>query len=220
MADVLTLTLLGGLLALDGTSMGQFMVSRPIVAGVITGWVLGDPALGLLIGGVLEVYFISVFPVGGAEFPEGGPPTLVAVASGIAISGPAGLAFGSLMGFLWTRLGARSVRWLRRVVGRMIPDPSGGEVSTARIVRAHLLAMALDFSRGCVLSVSGLLVGRLLSSVLGPLWPFGMPGTVGILALGACLPAGAYLRRLGGWKRRGIVFGAGVAGFLVGSMLL
>ena len=40
---------------------------------------------GLLLGGILEIYFISIFPVGGAEFPEGGPPTLVAVAVGSAI---------------------------------------------------------------------------------------------------------------------------------------
>jgi len=65
--ELLPLTLLGGLLALDGTSLGQFMISRPLVAGVLTGWMVGDPVLGLLIGGILEVYFISIFPVGGAE---------------------------------------------------------------------------------------------------------------------------------------------------------
>jgi len=62
--ELLPLTLLGGLLALDGTSLGQFMISRPLVAGVLTGWMVGDPLLGLLIGGILEIYFISIFPVG------------------------------------------------------------------------------------------------------------------------------------------------------------
>ena len=104
--ELVHLTLLGGLLALDGTSFGQFMFSRPLVAGVLTGWIMGDPVTGLLIGGLLEVYFISIFPVGGAEFPEGGPPTLVAVATGVAVSGPAGIAFGALLGFLLSRLGS------------------------------------------------------------------------------------------------------------------
>ena len=108
--DLALLTFLGGLLALDGTSFGQFMVSRPLVAGTLTGWAVGDPVLGLLMGGILEFYFISVFPVGGGHFPEGGAPTLVAVATAVAAPGPAGLALGALMGFLWSRLGAISSR--------------------------------------------------------------------------------------------------------------
>ena len=108
--DLLLLTFLGGLLALDGTSFGQFQVSRPLVAGTLTGWAVEDPVLGLLMGGILEFYFISVFPVGGGHFPEGGAPTLVAVATAVVAPGPAGIALGAFMGFLWSRLGAISTR--------------------------------------------------------------------------------------------------------------
>ncbi len=54
--ELLYIGLLGGLLALDTTSVGQFMFSRPLVAGAITGWVLGDLSLGLTIGVVLETW--------------------------------------------------------------------------------------------------------------------------------------------------------------------
>ena len=218
--DLLALTLLGGFLALDGTSVGQVMISRPMVAGVLTGWLAGDPAMGLLIGGILEVYFISIFPVGGAEFPEGGPPTLVAVATGIAVSGPAGVAFGALLGFLLSRLGAYSTRFLRKLNGRLAPDPSRREVTATRIIWAHLAGIALDFGRGCLLSLVGLVIGLGLADTVREIWPLEMPGTVALLVIGATIPAGAFVRSLGGWRRRGILFGAGLTGFLLASLVL
>ena len=58
-ADLLPLVLLGGVLALDATSVGQFMFSRPLVAGALAGWVVGDAALGLSVGVVLELYLLG-----------------------------------------------------------------------------------------------------------------------------------------------------------------
>jgi mannose/fructose/N-acetylgalactosamine-specific phosphotransferase system component IIC len=218
--DLLYLILLGGFLALDGTSLGQFMVSRPLVAGVLTGWIVGDPVTGLLIGGILEVYFISIFPVGGAEFPEGGPPTLVAVATGVSVSGPGGIAFGALLGFLLSRLGSYSIRSLRKLNGRIVPDPSRREVTASRILWAHLAAVAMDFGRGCLISGVGLLIGLGLADSVSGRWPLGMSGTMVLLAVGASIPAGALVGTLGGWRRRGALFGAGLAGFLLASLLL
>ena len=37
MMEIVQVSLLGGLLGLDGTAVGQFMVSRPIVAGALVG---------------------------------------------------------------------------------------------------------------------------------------------------------------------------------------
>ena len=79
--ELALIALVGGVLALDATSVGQFMLSRPLVAGALTGWMLGDPALGLLIGTVLELYLLVSFPSGGARFPEGTTATVVAVAT-------------------------------------------------------------------------------------------------------------------------------------------
>jgi mannose/fructose/N-acetylgalactosamine-specific phosphotransferase system component IIC len=218
--DLLLLTLLGGLLALDGTSVGQFMVSRPLVAGALTGWAVGDPVTGLLIGGILEVYLISVFPVGGADFPDGGAPTLVAVATGVAVSGPAGVAFGALLGFLLSRLGAYSIRFLRKVNGRLVPDPSRREVTTSRILWAHLGGVSLSFVRGAIMSLIGLVIGLGLADLPGEIWPLQMPGTLILLGIGATVPAGALVGSLGGWRRRGILFGAGLVGFFLAGLIL
>lgn len=57
--------LAGGILSLDRTAAFQVMVSRPVVAAPVIGYILGDAMTGLLIGGVLELFFIGGLPVGG-----------------------------------------------------------------------------------------------------------------------------------------------------------
>ena len=80
----LSLALLGGLLALDATSVGQFMISRPLVAGTLAGWWLGDPAVGLEVGAILELFHLAGVPAGGSRVPESGPATVVAAAARVA----------------------------------------------------------------------------------------------------------------------------------------
>jgi mannose/fructose/N-acetylgalactosamine-specific phosphotransferase system component IIC len=217
---MILLALLGGLLALDGTSLGQVMVSRPLVAGTLAGWALGDPALGLLLGGILELYFLPVFPVGGGEFPEGGPPAVVAVATAFALPEAGGLALGALLGFLWSRLGTASILVLRRVNARLVADPGRGEVRAGRVVGAQVAALGLDFARGGLLTLAGLTAGEALAQALRGAWPLGQSVTVGLLVLGASGPAGALLRALGGWRRRGFLFAGGLLAALAGSLLL
>jgi mannose/fructose/N-acetylgalactosamine-specific phosphotransferase system component IIC len=218
--EPIVLVVLGGLLALDGTSMGQFMVSRPLVAGTLTGWVLGDPFLGLLVGGIIELYFIPVFPVGGADFPEGGPPTVVAVVAASGMPGAGGIALGVMMGLVWSRLAAFSNHLLRRTNGKIVPDPARAPVSAGPLVRAHLTCLSLDFCRGGLLTVLGILAARPAGRALDGIWPLSPPFTLGFLILGAALPAGAFVRSLGGWRKRGVLFAAGAGGFLIGSILL
>lgn len=219
-ADVLPLVLLGGFLALDGTAVGQIMVSRPFIAGTLTGWALGDPFLGLLVGGLIELYFIPVFPVGGSDFPEGGPPTVVGVAAAASVPGAGGIALGVVVGLVWSRLAALSIHFQRKTNGRIVPDPTRAPVSARRLVGAHLSCIGLDFFRGCVLTLLGLITARFLAGMVGEAWPLGPSLTLGLLILGASLPAGAFVRSLGGWRRRGVLFAAGAGGFLIASLLL
>lgn len=220
LTEVSLLVLLGGLLALDGTSVGQVMVSRPLVGGVLTGWVMGDPATGLLVGGVLELYFIPVFPVGGSDFPEGGPPSVVGAVGATLLPGVEGIALGVFLGLFVSRMAAFSIRLLRGVNGRLVVDPSRGPVTEPRIVWGHLAAVGLDFLRGCLLTGAGIGVALFLATLLEGLWPLNPSWTMGLLLLGASIPAGAFVASLGGWRKRGVLFFAGLAGFLIGSYLL
>lgn len=168
----------------------------------------------------MEVYFISIFPVGGAEFPEGGPPALVAVATGAAVAGPAGVAIGVAVGLLLSRFGSLSTRIFRKVNGRIVADPSRMTVTASRVVWGHLACLGLDFFRGCLLSAVGLWVGSWIAAAPLGIWPLRWPGTLALLAIGATIPAGALVGSLGGWRKRGRLFGAGLAVFLLAFLVL
>ena len=72
--------LLGAALTLDGTSVGQFMLSRPLVACTLAGAAAGSAALGAALGVVLEALHLAVLPVGASRYPEA-PAAAVAAAT-------------------------------------------------------------------------------------------------------------------------------------------
>ncbi len=63
--DLLRISLAGGLIGLDRLAFGQFMISQPIVAAPLIGWLLGDFHDGMQIGVVLELFWFRGLPVGG-----------------------------------------------------------------------------------------------------------------------------------------------------------
>ncbi len=66
--------LLSGLVAvlcgLDRTAVLQLMLSRPIVAGPLTGLVLGSPLIGLQVGMLVELLWLGRLPVGASIPPD------------------------------------------------------------------------------------------------------------------------------------------------------
>jgi len=70
----------GTLVALDLVSVPQAMLSRPLVAGTVAGWIVGDVEAGLRVGIVLELFALDVLPIGAVRYPDYGPATVVGVA--------------------------------------------------------------------------------------------------------------------------------------------
>jgi len=213
------LVALGGLLALDQTGVGQFMVSRPLVAGVVAGALLGAPETGLLLGAALELLFLPAFPVGGARVPETGPATLVAVAAGVD-GGAGGLAAGLAVGILWALVGSVSVTRLRSLNEKIVPLPERGPVTPARVRGAHLGAIGLDFARGAGLTGLGLWVATVLAPLLREAWPLARDATLGLILVGASLSLGGLLSAFGAVERRRILLLGGlVTGLVLGGAL-
>ena len=217
--ELVQVGLLGGLLALDATSVGQFMVSRPLVAGALTGWLLGEPAVGVAVGAILELYLLVSYPTGGSRFPEGATATVVAVASAGTGSGGA-LALGVAAGLVWGQIAGVSITWLRQLNGRLVPDHAQGAPSTRRLAAAHLGAVLLDFARGVVVTLAGVLATRPLVNGLGASWPLSRDATVGLLLVGGSVSVGILLRDFGGFRRRAAAFVAGLALTVLGARLL
>jgi mannose/fructose/N-acetylgalactosamine-specific phosphotransferase system component IIC len=53
-----------GLISLDITGFGPWMVSQPLVAGPIFGWLMGQVKVGVVIGGITQLLWMDVTPVG------------------------------------------------------------------------------------------------------------------------------------------------------------
>lgn len=208
------LILLGALLTLDGVTVGQFMVSRPLVAAALAGLVLGDPMSGLLVGAILEGFLLVAVPSGGGRFPEPGHASVVAAAAAVEVGGGAGIALGVALGLVLGWFGAVTQTAQRELNGRWVPDPADSRVTPERVVRGHLFSIGVDFARGAALTGVGLLAVRLLSPWVGRGWALGPADTRGVLLLGVFVSLGIVARTLL-HDRRWVVLLIGVAAGLV-----
>lgn len=218
MTELLRFGVLGGLLGLDGTAVGQFMMSRPLVAGWLSGWAAGAPGLGITIGAILELFLLVSFPTGGARFPEGSTAAVVAVGVAVPFDGSGAVAASVAMGLVWGEVGGWSVTVQRRVNSRLVP--TGVASRTGSLGRAHLLAIVTDFLRGAVVSMVGVALGRAGLGVVDARWPVDPSVSTGVLYVGAAVSLGILLHDLGGFRRRRILFVLGLAFGIVGARFL
>lgn len=149
--------LVGGLVGLDRTAAGQFMLSQPIVAAPITGWLLGDATAGLIIGAMLELIWVLDMPVGSFVPADAtvGAVTATAVA---ALTCPGG-APRSVIGFCillsvgtvpFTMLADTYVRtWNSRLVAAA--HAVTGADAARNLSRAHLAGLCAFFLKSVLL---------------------------------------------------------------------
>ncbi|MCE5265901.1 MAG: PTS sugar transporter subunit IIC [Deltaproteobacteria bacterium] len=83
--NVLIVSIVGGILCLDRVFV-QVLVSRPIVAAPLVGWILGDPYTGLTAGAFIELLWIDRLPIG-AYIPPNDTIVAVLTAAGAIESG-------------------------------------------------------------------------------------------------------------------------------------
>jgi mannose/fructose/N-acetylgalactosamine-specific phosphotransferase system component IIC len=214
--------LLGGLVGLDGTSFPQVMISRPLIAGALTGTVFGRPIEGAVIGFLLEIFALITLPIGAALYPESGTAS-VAATSAYLVAVPAGIEPGYLVlalafGLAWERATALSVVLQRRANGRMLVRT--GAVAAAKLERRHLAAMTTDFVRGAAVTLAGGLIGAALLRLLGPHWGLAPDVTARMLTVVGAAMVGTAIPLFGGLRARRIAVAAGVATGIVTAAVL
>ena len=188
---------LGGILALDGVSVPQVMISRPFISGTIGGAMFGSPGAGMLVGALLELLTMRHPPFGAAKYPDTGPAGLVAGGSFAATGGESieALIAALLMGWVIGWMGAYT-GYARRKVNEHLMSPVARLAASGRLLeRRHRLAIGLDTARGCLLVgamlVPSVLLGAFVSTM--PMPPAATTigaGTV-VTAFAASVGAGA-----------------------------
>jgi mannose/fructose/N-acetylgalactosamine-specific phosphotransferase system component IIC len=199
LAAYLLVALVGGLMSLDSVSVGQTMISRPIVAATVVGALLGAVETGLMIGAILELLALETMPFGASRYLEWSSGAVVASAAAVVVGGP------DLVVLMLAVLIAVPVAWLagvsmvvmRRFNGRLVAARrSAVELGDSQAVAGLQLAgVSADFLRGTLIAATGLLLAIPACSLLVTHLSFSPLLTI-VPAL--ALPAGVALAA--GWR--------------------
>jgi PTS system mannose-specific IIC component len=163
--SVVLLVAWGAIVALDLVSVPQAMLSRPLVAGAVAGWIAGDVEAGLRVGVVLELFALDVLPIGAVRYPDYGPATVVGVALAAGAPWELGLGVSVGLALVLAVLGGWSLqlvrRWNARAIQRRAAALAAGESGAIR--RLQYAGLVRDGVRGALLTALGLLAAGALS---------------------------------------------------------
>lgn len=211
------LLVLGAWTAVDASAFLQILVSQPLVAAGLAGWIVGSPALGLGVGLLLQLLSMRALPLGGTVIPVSGPAAVVAGA--LAAGAPISLRSGDyafpdavvLAFLLLLALGLEEIgrRWVRRVRERRALRIRRAEEmirndELTRLPALNARGLVPEGIAGLTLTAGGLAVG---AGLLG--WSESLPAAdprwvvapvLGVgLARAILLVGGAARRPLGLW---------------------
>jgi len=163
-AMIAVLLLWGTLVGLDLVSVPQGLLSRPLVAATVAGWIVGDVDAGLRVGALLELFALDVLPVGASRYPEYGPAAVGAAvaAAGLPVGGRTGA--GVLLGLTLALMAGWTLDWLRhanaRHVHRLTPALVAGSRDAIR--RLQWTGLARDVLRSAGMTALALVGGFLM----------------------------------------------------------
>ncbi len=221
MTDPLVLAALlawGTLVGLDLVSVAQAMIARPFVAGAVAGLLLGDPAAGLRVGVLMELFALDVLPIGAARYPDYGPATVAATALAAGSPWELSLGLAATIGLLVSVLGGWSLQRLRRLnaeaVQRHAAALAAGE--SAAIRRLQYAGIARDTLRSAFLTAAGLAAAWVADRWLLLDRRTAVALTLVVLGAGLAAALGGALRSAGWsprrrWLAAGLVLGLALA---------
>ncbi len=159
-AELLRFAALGAVLGLDVVSFPQAMLSRPLVGATLAGALAGQPAAGLLVGAVLELFALETLPVGASRYPEWGSASVVggALFAAQPDGGAGALCMSVLCALATAYVGGVSMVVLRRLNGQLaraqLDRLAAGSART--VVGLQLAGLGFDLLRGFGLTVVAL----------------------------------------------------------------
>jgi PTS system mannose-specific IIC component len=210
------LLLWGTVAGLDLATVGQVMVGRPLVAGIVAGMLAGDPAAGALVGVTLELFALDLLPVGGARYPDYGPAAVAGVATAAGAPGVLGLGPAIAVALVVGYAGELTVQLVRRLnstdVQRRRAELDAGDLAGIRRVQWR------GMTRDAIRALGVTLLGLALAAVARRWLPLTLRGSVLVatVAVGAAVAAAVTgALRLSGAGRARAWLAAGIVGGIV-----
>lgn len=195
MRAILPLALLGGVLGLDVVCFPQMMVSRPLVAATLAGALVGDPAMGILVGVTLELIALATLPFGASRYPEWGSAAVVggAIAGALHTERAGALSIGVLAALATAWVGGLTLvqlrLWVAWLARRRRPALDAG--SRSAVISLQLAGLTADAVRAAALTtVAYTLLFPVGEATLG-VWSLSEPLSRGFVVSVAAAVAGA-----------------------------
>lgn len=173
-----------------GTSGGWYVITRPLIAGLISGIVLGDVATGVLVGVAVQAVYIGLITPGGAVPADlsfvsylGIP---IAMTAGVAPEAAVGLAvaFGVIGVAAWQILSVGNAAWAH------LCDTYAEQGNINGIIRVNYLAQLGTFALRFILPLIVLMAGAQVADNMVAFFQGSIPWFLQYLGiLGAALPA-------------------------------
>ncbi|HVZ50194.1 MAG TPA: PTS sugar transporter subunit IIC, partial [Gemmatimonadaceae bacterium] len=185
------LVLIGTLCSLDTVSVGQTMMSRPLVSATLAGAALGQAEQGVVVGAVMELFALETMPFGASRYPEWGAAGVVASATYVfgGVRTPGSLAVAVIGGLAAAGFGSITMVWHRGFVARSaaaLREPLAAGSADA-VARLHAAGIASDLFRGAAVTAIGLGLSVLLATTVLTHWHIGYGASLAwpIIAAGA-----------------------------------
>lgn len=205
-----------------GISGNYFMdylgFARPIVSGLVVGWILGDIKTGVILGATIEAMFLGVFTVGAALAPDYNLAGVVGVALGIASGyGVEAAVALALPVALFGQFLMMSIVYQGNLLLLHLADRYAEEGEIKKLEIAYLSGALLWFIKGFVPTFLALYFGA--SAVEGlfnalPAWLVD-----GFSIVGGLLPAVGFAMLLNVLGESGEIWALFAAGFVIVSYL-
>jgi mannose/fructose/N-acetylgalactosamine-specific phosphotransferase system component IIC len=209
----------GMIVYLDTTAVAQIMISQPIIACPLWGWMAGRWEIGILFGIIFQLLWSGSLPVGAARFPEGNVGALVATALAVRTAGNGSelpwlaltlaIAAGVATAYAGTEATVRVRRILTHIAPRLTTAAERGDAARFRFWFCG--ALGVHAAAGLLLSAAGLAAGigllRLANTVETELFSGIAPVMLGI---GAAVIVSRFVKHAQiGWFLAALAVGLG-----------
>lgn len=210
------LSLLGGVLGLDVVSFPQAMLSRPLVAGTLTGALLGAPERGLVLGVTLECFALETLPVGASRYPEWGSSSVVGgtLIASVPGAGSPLLLLAVVVSLAWAWVGGWSMVQLRQLNAHWARARHDAVARGSRrtVIGLQLYGMTADLARGALMTALGIALFSPVVAWALPRWSLGETFTgAAIMVLAGIVAASAVHKIFHDFARTRHMLLAGIA---------
>lgn len=183
--EAIIVTIAAALLSIEQNN-GQFGFARPLVAGTVIGIVLGNPAMGVILGAEMQLIFMGVSAIGGSVPPDYLIGTCIATALAILTNASVEVALSLAVP---AAIAGQSVNILGRTINTALnhwADKAVEQGKYGKVEFAHYMGGVVTAARTALVVFPVVFFGaEALDSIMGviPQWIL-----TGLSAAGSILP--------------------------------